>query len=70
LKKNGENMMKTYESMNKEELLRLKSKLEAEYNAYKRKGLRLDMSRGKPCEEQLDISSGLLDFKQRFIHEG
>lgn len=54
-------MMKTYESMNKEELLRLKSKLEAEYNAYKRKGLRLDMSRGKPCEEQLDISSGLLE---------
>jgi len=53
--------MKTYESMKKEELLQLKSELEAEYNAYKAQGLKLDMSRGKPCEEQLDMTSGLLE---------
>lgn len=53
--------MKTYNSMDKKELLQLKSELETEYKAYKDSGLRLDMSRGKPCEKQLDITSGLLD---------
>lgn len=53
--------MKTYESMNKEELLQLKSELETKYNAFKARGLQLDMSRGKPCEEQLDIALDLMD---------
>ena len=30
------------------------------YNGFKQRGLKLDMSRGKPCTEQLDISEGLL----------
>ncbi len=31
-----------------------------EYELYKQKGLKLDMSRGKPCTEQLDLSEPLL----------
>lgn len=31
------------------------------YNDYKAKGLSLNMARGKPCSEQLDLTLGLLD---------
>ncbi|MDD4315970.1 MAG: aminotransferase, partial [Clostridia bacterium] len=31
------------------------------YNSFKAMGLNLDMSRGKPCKEQLDLSNGMLD---------
>lgn len=33
----------------------------AKFDAYKAKNLSLDMSRGKPCKEQLDLAMGLLD---------
>ena len=29
------------------------------YEQYKAQGLKLDMSRGKPCREQLDLSDGM-----------
>ena len=35
------------------------SKLEAKYEEYKTRGLKLNMTRGKPCDEQLDLSAGL-----------
>jgi len=35
--------------------------LEAKYNYYKAMGLKLDMSRGKPCSEQLDLSNFVLN---------
>ena len=35
------------------------SKLEAKYEEYKARGLKLNMTRGKPCDEQLDLSAGL-----------
>ena len=53
--------MKSYQEMTKEELLQEKAQLEAEYAKIKDLGLSLDMSRGKPSTEQLDLSMGLLD---------
>ncbi len=44
-----------YADMTRDELLGLKSSLQAEYEQLKAKGLSLDLSRGKPCAEQLDL---------------
>lgn len=53
--------MEYYSQKSKEELLALKSELEAKFEEKKACGLQLDMSRGKPSTSQLDISLGLLD---------
>ncbi len=45
----------------KEQLVTLKAELEKEYNEFKAKGLKLDMSRGKPGADQLALSNALLD---------
>ncbi|MBX3024543.1 aminotransferase class I/II-fold pyridoxal phosphate-dependent enzyme [bacterium] len=37
------------------------AELRATYDAFRGRGLALDMTRGKPCAEQLDLSLGLLD---------
>lgn len=47
--------------MTKEELLQEKEALEAEFEKIKAAGLSLDMSRGKPSAEQLDLSMPMLD---------
>lgn len=49
-----------YSSMSKAELSALHSALSAEYNEYKNRGLSLDLSRGKPNREQLELSNELL----------
>ena len=54
-------MTKKYTEMTKEELLSEQKTLIARYNDYKAKNLKLDMSRGKPGAEQLDLSMGLYD---------
>ena len=53
--------MKTYQEMSKEELLQEKQSLEAEYEKIKEAKLNLDMSRGKPGAEQLDLSMPMLN---------
>jgi DNA-binding transcriptional MocR family regulator len=40
---------------------RRRAELAERYAAFKARGLALDMTRGKPCPEQLDLSLGLLD---------
>lgn len=54
-------MGKEYSSKNKEELIKLKEALLSEYAQIKAMGLSLDMSRGKPGKEQLDLSMPMLD---------
>ena len=53
--------MKKYQEMTKEELSLEKEALEKQYKEWQGKGLKLDMSRGKPSTEQLDLSMPLLD---------
>ena len=50
-----------YTEMNKEQLAAEKERLEQQFNEYKAKGLKLDMSRGKPSPDQLDLSIFLSD---------
>ncbi len=47
-------------SKSKAELSELHESLLRQYDEYKAKGLKLDMSRGKPCKDQLDITEDLL----------
>ncbi len=53
--------MKSYLKMSKEELASEIEALRKEYKRYQSLELELDMSRGKPCREQLDLSMGLMD---------
>ncbi len=52
--------MKKYTELTKEELEKEYERLLSEYNEYKSRGLKLDLSRGKPNSDQLDISLPLL----------
>ena len=53
--------MKSYNELTKQELMELKEKLEGEYKDAAAKGLKLDMSRGKPSMAQLNLSKDILD---------
>lgn len=44
-----------YQSMSREQLSALYTQLQAQYDAARAKGYSLDLSRGKPCMEQLDL---------------
>ena len=53
--------MKPYAEMTREELMALRKELKARYREFQGKDLKLDMSRGKPSVDQLDLSMGMMD---------
>ena len=53
--------MKHYQEMSREELTQELTLLEEEYAKIKDMGLALDMSRGKPGADQLDLSMDMMD---------
>lgn len=53
--------MKSYREMSNEELKAEIDVLMKEYRQYQNMDLKLNMSRGKPCLDQLDLSMGLMD---------
>ncbi len=63
-------MAKPYSEYGREELLNEKALLEKRYNDFKAKGLTLDMSRGKPGADQLDISNGINTVVHDYIVDG
>ncbi len=60
--------MKSYQTMSKAELEALLLEQQKQYEGFKAKNLSLDMSRGKPCSEQLDLCDELykIDLNGRF----
>lgn len=50
-----------YDSLSKAELEKELESVKVRYNAFKDRGITLDMSRGKPGPEQMDISSKMFD---------
>mgnify|MGYP000196631321 CR=1 FL=1 len=53
--------MQKYSEMSKEQLQALKKELDQQYVEIKAQGLALDMSRGKPSVDQLNISMDMMD---------
>ena len=53
--------MKKYAELSKEELLEIKKELSAEYEKEKALKLNLNMARGKPSSEQLDLTKKMLE---------
>ena len=53
--------MKAYKDLSKEELLTLQKQLNKEYEDARGKGLKLDMSRGKPAASQLDMEMDFMN---------
>lgn len=53
--------MAMYSEMDRAQLVELQKELQAKYEEAKALGLSLDMSRGKPSKEQLDLSMEMMD---------
>jgi aspartate/methionine/tyrosine aminotransferase len=53
--------MKDFTRLSKDELNGMLNSLNEKYEGFKSKNLKLDMSRGKPCSEQLALSMDMLD---------
>lgn len=50
-----------YQSMSKQELTKANEELQKRYDEFKAQGLKLNMARGKPGTDQLDLSMNMLD---------
>ena len=53
--------MTQFKDLSKEELIKIQAELTEAYNKFKAQGLKLDMSRGKPGKDQLDLTNGMND---------
>ncbi|NLJ83647.1 MAG: aminotransferase class I/II-fold pyridoxal phosphate-dependent enzyme [Halanaerobiaceae bacterium] len=53
--------MRRLEELTRNEFDQLKKTIDEKYEGYKKEKLSLDMSRGKPCAEQLDLARGFFD---------
>ncbi len=53
--------MQAYKEMTKEQLVELREALMAQYKEYQSRNLELNMARGKPSAEQLNLSMGMMD---------
>lgn len=53
--------MKPYSELTREELLELKAQLKQQYKEYLKRKLTLNMARGKPGQDQLNLSMGMMD---------
>lgn len=58
-----------YNALSKDELKNEIEVLENRYNAFKEQNLKLDMTRGKPCSEQLDISMDMFDISAKDLRK-
>ena len=61
--------MKAYKDMTREELLTEKAVLEKQFADIKARRLKLDMSRGKPSKEQLELSHGMMDVQYIEVYQ-
>jgi DNA-binding transcriptional MocR family regulator len=53
--------MTDFKKLSEQERLKIKTELLQRYREFQSRRLTLDMTRGKPCTEQLDLSLGMLD---------
>jgi len=53
-------LMSTLATLSTDELTAFRAAIQHRYDAFKRRSLTLDLTRGKPSSEQLDLSNGLL----------
>ena len=53
--------MPDFTTLSNPELKQIKEDLLAQYREFKSHGLNLDITRGKPCSEQLDLALDMLD---------
>ena len=53
--------MTPYRELSREQLQAMKAELEKQFEEVKAKGLNLDMSRGKPSKEQLNLAMGMME---------
>jgi DNA-binding transcriptional MocR family regulator len=63
-------MMIEFANMDYKDLQEYREGLFVRYEGFKSRKLKYDMSRGKPCQEQLDLSNGMLDINDYKSYDG